>query len=72
VSKKHAPKKPAPYHRETGVFPGGGPRSYNAPPVLDGGHDAPLAGRSRVAFRYALLAIFVLFGVLMLLSIRGY
>ena len=43
-----------------------------SPNVIDNGSDAPMSPRSRLMFRSLLLAIFVVFCVLMILTARGY
>ena len=76
------PSKKKPYHRRYGVTwrPGqlGIPREprqgwfWFSQWVNDGGEDEPLSPRGRTLYRGLLLAIFVVFIALVLLTFRGY
>ena len=75
------PKK-LPYHRRSGVI--WRPSQLGVPKEPrtgwfwqsvwsnDGGEDAPISPRGRAIFRGVLLAIFVVFVALVLLTFRGY
>jgi hypothetical protein len=81
VAKKSKEGK-KPYHRRSGVIwrapQLGVPREprfgwfWQSVWVNDGGEDEPLSRRGRVRYRELLLALFVVFVVLVLLTYRGY
>jgi len=67
------------YHRRSGVIQRSGqlgsrPGSAitGSPNVIDSGEDAPLSARGRAIYIYSLLAIFVVFVALVLLTATGH
>ena len=80
---KERRKGGAPYHRRSGVIwrpsqlgiperPQRGSLLWPTSWVNDGGDDAPLSPHGRVIFRSVLLGIFVMFVVLVLLTVSGH
>ena len=71
--------KKSQYHRKSGVIQRSGqlgskPGSAitGSPNVIDSGEDAPLSDRGRAIYIYSLLAVFVVFVALVLLTATGH